>query len=93
MSYYYYFHLAAKDCGDPGEGVNATKSGIVNTYGNTVVYSCLTGYEASMGNTHVLQCQSNGTWNGTALACTGRAFSMFWSSKIMKQYKCIDIYI
>ncbi len=59
--------------------MNAAKTGSVTTYGNTVVYSCLTGYEASMGNTRVLQCQNNGTWNGTALACTGRAF----------QYICI----
>ena len=74
----YYFYLVAKDCGDPGEGVNATKSGSITTYSNNVVYSCLTGYEAAMGNIHVMQCQSDGTWNDTALTCTGKLFQYIW---------------
>ena len=56
------------DCGpltNPTNGTVDTSAG--TTAGNTATYSCNTGYNLD-GNS-VVQCRTDGTWNGTAPRC------------------------
>ena len=63
--------LTAVDCGnltDPGNGqVNHT----AGTSGQTVTYSCNTGYNLVGDSTRT--CQATGKWSGSAPTCQGIA--------------------
>jgi len=67
-------YILVKDCKDPGNGISAIKSGTKYTYPSTVMYKCISGYEANVMEPYVIQCQSSGSWNGTSLNCSGMVY-------------------
>ena len=63
-----YLFIAAKNCGNPGNIVNGTKSGISYYYPDTVTYSCNNGFQKISGDA-IRTCQDDGSWSGTAPVC------------------------
>ena len=62
------------NCGDPGQGVNATRFLIDGgfDYGHQVAFDCWTGYWENFQINRIVQCLSNGNWNEIPLVCSGK---------------------
>ncbi len=63
-------------CGAPDDGSHSMWTGITFGPGNTVTYTCNTGYRGvgSILNKTVT-CKSNGEWSNKPLHCTGMYLS------------------
>lgn len=61
------------DCGDPGTPTNGDKIETGSMEGDTVYYTCDSGFKLSGDVTRT--CQSNGQWSGTLPKCI-RTFSV-----------------
>lgn len=57
-------------CGYPGTPTNGRKTGYTYTQGNTVTYSCNTGYSISGSSSRT--CLSNGQWSGSPTSCPSK---------------------
>ena len=55
-------------CGSPGEVIGAILRGSY-LYGDTVTYTCRSGYTMSTGS-QTLRCQADQTWAGIKPTCT-----------------------
>ncbi|XP_019622018.1 PREDICTED: CUB and sushi domain-containing protein 3-like [Branchiostoma belcheri] len=65
-----YISNTAGQCWDPGVPANGNRDNNSNfTSGQTVRYTCITGYQLS-GNANIT-CQSNGTWSDATPTCEG----------------------
>ena len=54
-------------CGDPGSPVNGKREGWLFQFGNTVDFTCLSGYELEGPKTRT--CLANQTWSKTQPIC------------------------
>ena len=61
--------LAVVDCGNLSDPANGQVNTSGTTFGQTVTYSCNTGYSLAGNSTRT--CQATGNWSGSAPTCQG----------------------
>ena len=61
------------DCGPPPSVANSESTVTATTYGGTVTYTCIDGFEFSDGQSGTLTCDEDKTWVGNTVLCVPTA--------------------
>ena len=64
------FPAKERSCGNPGTPDHGAKEGNGYQYGQSVKFTCTTGYQLQGSATRT--CQTNGQWTGTQPTCNSK---------------------
>jgi len=76
--------ISVIQCSNPTQITHAAMSLTGNDIGNTVTYTCVSGYNQSSGDL-TLACNDNGQWSGTFPVCEGTCIA----DDLFSNIKCI----